>query len=376
MLFRSPFICNLDWASSGVANCSWSTPAGKHSIEFESTHLDITDDSKSDLDLTALNYAYFIVGKPTLYWTDDQRDTIGVKKSLIAVVRKGETGKNNSKAFIYSAHTKDPLLIASMGFFDYLSAIVADMGVLTAGKICLPGADPKIILDGTASPPTLELKEFAVAKGIGFSRAFWGGFEWRTLFESLDAFEQSNSNTGSITLDGDGITLDTGATSGSRAKIWRSVWIEHSQLTWNKPRRAKVKILHYDNNVSNQRVWIAMGWIPDTAFSDPWTATYRHVGITIADGIAYGSVANGTNRSESAGWSVPTTPEAAALYEMVFYPGSKAEFYMDGVLKATITENLPADADDAWYIMLLGIINGIAEVRKIYASEWCFLQEP
>jgi len=55
------------------------------------------------------------------------------------------------------------------------------------------------------------------------------------------------------------------------------------------------------------------------------------------------------------------------LLKIIFYPGNRAEFYVDEVLKATIRDNLPAITD--WMDILgIGIHNTIASSRVVFLS--------
>ena len=97
---------------------------------------------------------------------------------------------------------------------------------------------------------------------------------------------------------------------------------------------------------------------------------------TAATGKLMGACGNGTASSEVLLVSGLASTWEGVL-EAIFYPGTKVEFYVDGVYKDKIDTNLPAGTDSADDIVDMWIRTGGSAVNRILeCSEWMFLQEP
>lgn len=73
----------------------------------------------------------------------------------------------------------------------------------------------------------------------------------------------------------------------------------------------------------------------------------RHIGFLFEDGTVYASVANGTTQTKSAALAGFTyNASTFNKYTIVYDAGVSAKFYVNGVLKATLTTNLPSGATD------------------------------
>ena len=103
------------------------------------------------------------------------------------------------------------------------------------------------------------------------------------------------------------------------------------------------------------------------------TLTTRHLGFRIDDNIIYGSNADGANQNAINLMAI-SAPEFNL--EAVLYPGSKIEFYVDGVLKGTSTAYIPSGTGNSEEFLGIGIRNFAAYDRIIDVSSWYFLQEP
>ena len=59
----------------------------------------------------------------------------------------------------------------------------------------------------------------------------------------------------------------------------------------------------------------------------------------------------------------------------VLTPGSKVEFYIDGVKKGELTSNLPAGLSETYYLMFFNLENLTAANEQAYLSMWKLFQE-
>lgn len=88
----------------------------------------------------------------------------------------------------------------------------------------------------------------------------------------------------------------------------------------------------------------------------PTSFTFRHIMfINDRDGNLYASCANGTTQTTSAISGVTVTNENN--YRIVYTTNSSALFYVNDVLKATLTTNLPTGATDPVDIMFWGAVS-------------------
>lgn len=93
---------------------------------------------------------------------------------------------------------------------------------------------------------------------------------------------------------------------------------------------------------TSQDVFLGMGDTPfNTSVPENHISTFRHVAFMIQDGTLYASNANGTTQTStdiSSGITVTTNHN----FRIEFVSGTNVKFYVDDVLEATHTTNLPA----------------------------------
>jgi len=162
---------------------------------------------------------------------------------------------------------------------------------------------------------------------------------WTTVFESIDGFNTIGStvNLGESRLE----LLESDDTYG-QAVVRKKPEIG-SFLSWDKDREFQciVKV----STISLVRVDFMLGL--GGAYADVYTG--RHVGFKIASGVLYGSVADGTTESTLNCGAV----SGGVVYKLrvKYTAGSKAEFYVNDVLKGEITTNLPTGSTSAERIL-------------------------
>lgn len=220
-----------------------------------------------------------------------------------------------------------------------------------------------VVMDETG----VELKNFAVAKGIGFAAYFYGCCFWETFFESLDGFATEQSGVGSsVNLTSTAVSITAGAGAGYYAYLTKGLSHETIPLTWAKNRRFKARVRLQTN--SDQILWIVNGNY----------GTDKHVGFKIVNNTIYGSVADGTTEKSDLNCGT-FAAEDKPLLEAIFKAGVECRFFVNGVDKGAITSNLPtggASGDYAYRLLYLRTIANAAEAKSMSLSHWLFLQEP
>lgn len=169
------------------------------------------------------------------------------------------------------------------------------------------------------------------------------------FFESLDGLDVFKSGSGNVVIDPNKITITTGGTSGSVASVREQFQYPPLPLTWAKFRGFKL----------NLRVDV---------FTDPASSLFvatgnattggRFVGFKFTNAGILGAVCNGGS-IQTVNLEVGKTPPwtETKLLEANFYPGSKAQFFIDGVLKGALTAQLPTETTNAEILFMLSLIN-------------------
>lgn len=152
-----------------------------------------------------------------------------------------------------------------------------------------------------------------------------------SYFESIDGY----TKVGSVVLDYiDGyVRIATDGTDNDTSAIRKNLGSGFSDWTWDSDKTFQVSFMVTDDD--NQLLWICNGGL----------ITWRHIGFKVIDNKLYATVADHT--TENAVELMTITKDTAYDLLARLTPGEKAEFYVDGVLKTTITENLPTGSTDA-----------------------------
>jgi hypothetical protein len=176
-----------------------------------------------------------------------------------------------------------------------------------------------------------------------------------TMWESLDNWQQYVFGSGSIDDYLGELYLTTGITINSIADVHAEVFNEGYATRMNKsPRFMCVVTL---DQITNQEVYLTAGAWPDCAF-----------GFKIVNGTLY-ALHNKAGTEYTTDISSELTLTNQLRYKAVYTSGSKIEFYIDDVLKATHTTNLPEDdPDEDTYLdwIRIRIKNTAAEQKKLH----------
>ena len=215
-----------------------------------------------------------------------------------------------------------------------------------------------------AEPPTSNdvLKLFHSFRGI-----YWFNNNWH----AVDTIEVTLDGTGGIIWETSYIALKTGTTIGSSALIDKNLYKfrENADIaTWEKIRR--VRINFWTDGITERVIHAVSGAIgPAGDVANP----YEHIGFKQINDVLYATVADGT--TEKAVAIKTLTGAWQADLEAILFPGGKCEFYIDGVLAATITTNLPTGTSSAYQLFRANIYNTEAAQKVLYIPEVSVLQE-
>jgi len=191
-----------------------------------------------------------------------------------------------------------------------------------------------------------KLKDFETFKLIDY---FCDFIPW----VSLDGFETDINAGGSLPVAyGAFLYVQTGATSGNYTFLrtrgeWDSLY-----------KSGKITVLEFVISVFNTLRDSTVYLLFTGSSAYPIVETARHVGFKIINGEVWASSADGsTQKLTDTGWSFRPSYIAFPRLKIEFQYGASgfAKFYINDVLKATHTQNLPQDVDA--YLRLGAITN-------------------
>jgi len=174
-------------------------------------------------------------------------------------------------------------------------------------------------------------------------------YSW--YWDSLDGYTKTLTGSGTVTAGVGRLILDTGATLGSTSQILSTLNFVRYQYYH--------RIWYY---FCLNRVTDVEAWITNIDASAPNT-TASQFGVYIENDSLYAYVADGTNFTKVFLDTIaPWTDRSVTIeYTPPIIDGS-VKFYVNGVLKATITTNIPT------YHMyrLIYVKNNVAAIRRLF----------
>lgn len=192
---------------------------------------------------------------------------------------------------------------------------------------------------------------------VEYSKLYYLEEKWDYDISSGVTFK---SGTGSIVPQGSFLYLTTGGTASSYAVVHR--YFSGSNPSWGYERYTVYKVAFSAN--TNQIVWLMSGNSFTTKDASSYTGV--HVGFKVVDGNLYATVADGTTEAEQLLQSITALQEYTLEYHYI--PDNSVEFYVNGELLATITNNLPpSDSTDASALLAgsFSIYNTADETKEL-----------
>lgn len=300
----------------------------------------------------------------TVYQTTTTPATaVGVGKVLVAVAQSAAV----SATFMLSEATQivgdnviansinaSKLTAGSVAVDVYLAVgsgnaiFKADTNGIYLGNATFASAPFNVNMDGDIVASSLRRKDF----------------HWFTLFESTDGFSPS----GIVSTTGGGITLQTGAVSGTEASIYKQIntYSGSSEFLWDKKRSLKFTFYFVDS-VSDLRCSIVTGV---TEYS---SLDQEGIGFYIENNTVYGICGDGTSHTTSSLGTIISNRPYTLSYEYI--PATSAKFYFNNTLEATITANLPSGVQYADELLHVVLVNDTANNKALTMSYWDFWQE-
>lgn len=189
-----------------------------------------------------------------------------------------------------------------------------------------------------------------------------------SFLDSIDGFQQYIAFLGgSITIGPDRVTLNTGGGAGGEAVLIKKLLYPRLTPSWAKRRSFKI------------RAYVAVA-------NDTNPLNYINTGLEVPGGRGFGFMFHSTKIQ---GFTRNGTPETYLdlltglappwtrndVWEAIFIPGSKVDFYISGVLKGTITTTLPTGTTTAENIARISVHAETAVTHQIQTSEIRVVQE-
>ncbi len=174
------------------------------------------------------------------------------------------------------------------------------------------------------------------------------------------------SGTGSADFIQTEYRQQTGATAGSNSTSYKVLNSSSATLSWNKKRH-----IRYDINAISPTNNVVLNYYTSGSKLTDW-----HVGFEISGGKLKASAGDGVAQT-----TVDIESLAAGGFnktwrlEIIFTPAVKAEYYVNRILKATITTNLPAGADFAAQFFYFTTRNSTSAENKTTKYGKCFFMQ-
>lgn len=188
-------------------------------------------------------------------------------------------------------------------------------------------------------------------------------FKIESFFESIDSWETAVFGTGSITEGLASLVLKTGVTINSWVRVSAAAWSEGDATKYLKDPRFII-IAKVMANTDQEIYLVAGSWDLDG------------FGFYIEDGTVYAlHLKDGSEYKTDISGGIDVTEWHR--YKAVYTSGSKIEFYIDDVLKATHDSNLPEDGlDSADELNFMSYrIKNTAGANKRLVLKYCVLQQ-
>jgi hypothetical protein len=195
------------------------------------------------------------------------------------------------------------------------------------------GADATLVLPSDWNAAHVGTNTHGTSDHTGSTQAV-GVLRWQPRFSDFTATVTGTGTTSNVAYNEDA-QLTTGTTSGSTAKLRTYVVWAGTGLTGVRRLRFAQFIVRV-NATTLQRVYFY--FTNENTTVEP-SNTARHIGIRVADGTTYFSTADGTTEQTT---DISSFLTLTNLNLFAFtYDETTAKCYVNGVLAATHTTNVP-----------------------------------
>jgi hypothetical protein len=173
---------------------------------------------------------------------------------------------------------------------------------------------------------------------------------YHTFFESLDSFVISTDTGGSVSSLPSGVELRSDGTLNAMAQFYVLKSYLPVMPTWDKPKTIIARPVFFEGLGTSPQFWIGAGWLTNAGL-------FFFLDQLALKVISRLDPSNATTLA-LANYSSVSAFFAASL-KIVFTPGVSAEFYVDNVLEATITTNLPVGSSLASRLLHAKIFSSV-----------------
>jgi len=169
------------------------------------------------------------------------------------------------------------------------------------------------------------------------------GLFFLDTYNTLDGYRQTKSVTGSILLTSTYVYISTGLTATGRADILKETGGITSKYSWEKGCNflTRVNVAHGNDSGSLQFIGTGSYGDGERGFGFEFINT-KIRGYSVNGGTqVYVDLITGLGNAYSANYE----------FEAIYTPGSKIEFYLDGVKKGEITTQVPTGTGNRDFLL-------------------------
>ena len=179
-------------------------------------------------------------------------------------------------------------------------------------------------------------------EGAGGLTLPWDDFVYLAAFESLDGYRATQAGGGAISIDGEGLLLETGGASGDEYSIQKAINDQPVPLTWAKNKQFITAVNFSAGGATAGYQAIGIGTLESGNF----------LGFRVVNGLfqAVAKTGAGEETFQIADWSAGGYDHQRRL-KIVHPAGAGAEFWVDGVKVYTATTQIPAGVSNAQILL-------------------------
>jgi hypothetical protein len=193
------------------------------------------------------------------------------------------------------------------------------------------------------------------------------GVRYETLFDSIDGWNKDSAGLGSVALADGLFNVSSGIVAGAFAQAQKLITFSHWNMSWSKKRVLRANI---DFNFNS-------GGEEDNYFSTPCKGPAMGFGLRFKSDkiVGYAADEDGIVEELTLVGGLAGSWEENHTYEIIFFPGARVQFRVDGVFKGNIATNLPTDPDEAYALIEMYLSKGNAAGHTLVTSSLLFFQD-